>query len=65
MTRDLRTRAQLLSDLASSKLREQHAFDANARLEQRARAAEVALQVTIADRDDWKSAFKLIMRLVK
>lgn len=37
----------------------------NANLGKRVREAESALLAALADRDDWKSAFKLIMRLVK
>ncbi len=62
---DRRTRRELLNDLDASRLRESHAASENAMLHQRVTSAEHALHQALVDRDDWRSAFKLIMRLVK
>ncbi len=62
---DRRTRQQLLNDLASAKAREHSMFAANEKLDRRARDAERDLHTALVERDDWRGAFKLIMRLVK
>lgn len=59
------TREQLQNDLDAAKYRENGWQASIDRLERRARDAETALHAALVDRDDWRSAFKLIMRLVK
>lgn len=63
--KDRRTRQQLLNDIATVERRWILLQEANDKLTQRATLAERDLQAALVEAADWRSAFKLIMKLVK
>ncbi len=59
------TKQQLQNDLDAAKTRERGLIESNENLRQSHSLQSHALAQAYRERDDWRDAFKLIMRLVK